>query len=388
MSFGEGHIGEVCMIIGLLGFGTIGAGVYEIIKERGAAEVRYVLDIREIGIPELTHNMEDILADSEVDTVVEVMGGLHPAYEFVTAAMKAGKSVVTANKYLVATFYDELIALAKEMGVAFRCTAAVGGGIGWLTALEKAKRAERITALEGIMNGTTNYILSNMKEKGLSFETALSEAQALGYAEADPSADIDGLDIMHKVMLSANVAYDVSVKKEELFVAGIRTITDEDVKAFGEKGLTCKILGSAFENDGAVAAFVQPTLLPADSMTASVPANFNLISYEAEHSGKMSFFGQGAGRYPTAANAVQDCLDLAAGKKEFYTNESKQIALSNDKVSYRYYIRTTAKSAKALCKEPFGPGYLTEKMSVAEMQAAMVKIKAEDEKVFIAALAE
>lgn len=376
------------MVIGLMGFGTIGAGVYEIIKERSLAEVRYVLDIREIGIPELTHSIDDLLNDSEVDTVVEVMGGLHPAYEFVTAALKAGKNVVTANKYLVATFYDELIGLAKENNVAFRCTAAVGGGIGWLTALERAKRAEKITALEGIMNGTTNYILTNMHEKGLSFYAALAEAQALGYAEADPSADIDGLDIMHKLMLSANVAFDVSVEREELPVYGIRNLRDEDVKAFKDRGLTCKILGRAFEKDGAVAAFVQPTLLEAGSMTASVPSNFNLISYDAERSGRMSYYGQGAGRYPTAANVVQDCVDIKEGVKDFYSEKSEKIHLDNSCVSYRYYIRSTAESAKPLCKKPFGVGYLTDLMSVAEMQKHMEKIKAEDDKVFIAALSE
>lgn len=376
------------MVIGLMGFGTIGAGVYEIIKERGIAEVRYVLDIREIGIPELTHDVDDLLKDPQVDTVVEVMGGLHPAYEFVSAALKAGKNVVTANKYLVATYYDELLALAKEQNVAFRCTAAVGGGIGWLTALEKVKRAEKISALEGIMNGTTNYILTNMHDKGVSFDAVLAEAQALGYAEADPSADIDGLDIMHKLMLSSNIAFDVSIRKEELPVFGIRHLTDADVKTFKEHGLTCKILGRAFAKDGAVAAFVQPTLLAAGSMTASVPSNFNLISYDAERSGRMSFYGQGAGRYPTAANAVQDCVDIKNGVKAFYSQKSEKTALDNTKVSYRYYIRTTAESAKALCKEQFGAGYLTELMTVAQMNDFMQKIKAEDEKVFIAALSE
>ena len=374
------------MIIGLMGFGTIGAGVYELAKDLKELEVRYVLDIREVGIPELTHRAEDLWEDAEVDTVIEVMGGLHPAYEFVTAALKAGKNVVTANKYLVATYYDELLALAREKGVSFRCTAAVGGGIGWLTALERVRRLEPVLAVEGIMNGTTNYILSNMTQNGLSFETALSEAQALGYAEADPSADIDGLDIMHKLLLSANIAFDVSLKKEEVPVFGIRNITDEDVRNFKEHGKTCKIMGAARREGGKVAAFVQPILLDAASLTASVPTNFNLISYETEFTGKMSFYGQGAGRYPTAANVVQDCLDIVGGVKDFYSKESIPAAVDNSIARYRYYLRTTSLKRVKVAEEHWGGAVVTKAMSVAEIKALYDEMKAEDEKVFLAAI--
>lgn len=374
------------MVIGLMGFGTIGAGVYELAQDHPELEVRHVLDLREIGIPELTHRAENLWEDPAVDTVIEVMGGLHPAYEFVTAALEAGKNVVTANKYLVATYYDELLALARKKGVAFRCTAAVGGGIGWLTALERVRRLEPVLSVEGIMNGTTNYILTNMTQNGLSFDTALSEAQALGYAEADPSADIDGLDIMHKLLLSANVAFDVSLNKEEIPVFGIRHITDEDVRIFKEHGLTCKILGSARQENGKVAAFVQPTLLPAHSLTASVPTNFNLISYETEYTGRMSYYGQGAGRYPTAANVVQDCLDLVAGVKDFYSAESASTQVDNSIARYRYYLRTTSMKRVAVKEEHWGSGIVTKPLSVAEMKKLYEEIKAEDKKPFVAAI--
>lgn len=374
------------MVIGLMGFGTIGVGVYELAKGQSDLEVRYVLDIREVGIPELTHRAEDLWEDPEVDTVIEVMGGLHPAYEFVTAALEAGKNVVTANKFLVATYYDELLALARKKGVAFRCTAAVGGGIGWLTALERVRRLEPVLAVEGIMNGTTNYILTNMAINGLSFETALSEAQALGYAEADPTADIDGLDIMHKLMLSANVAFDVSLNKEEIPVYGIRNITDEDVATFKEHGLTCKILGTARQENGKVAAYVQPTLLPAASLTASVPTNFNLISYETEYTGKMSYYGQGAGRYPTAANVVQDCLDLVAGVQDFYSKESNPTQVDNSIARYRYYLRTTSLKRVTVKEEHWGGAIVTKPLTVAEMKKLYEEIKAEDQKSFVAAI--
>lgn len=376
------------MVIGLMGFGTIGAGVYELAKGLKDLEVRYVLDIREIGIPEQTHRAEDLWEDPAVDTVIEVMGGLHPAYEFVTAALKAGKNVVTANKYLVATYYEELLELARQNGVTFRCTAAVGGGIGWLTALERVRRLEPVLAVEGIMNGTTNYILTNMTNKGLSFDIALSEAQALGYAEADPSADIDGLDIMHKVLLSANVAFDVSLNKSEIPVLGIRHITDADVCAFKDHGLTCKILGTACRKDQKVAAFVQPTLVPADSLVASVPTNFNLISYETEYTGKMSYYGQGAGRYPTAANVVQDCLDIVAGVQDFYAKAVACVPVSNEIVNYRYYIRTASPKKAAVAQEDWGDAVVTAPMTVAEMAKLYGEMRSDDENTFVAAIGE
>ena len=374
------------MNIGLMGFGTIGAGVYELCKEHPALTVKHVLDIREVGIPELTHRAEDLFEDAEVDTVVEVMGGLHPAYEFVTAALKAGKNVVTANKYLVATYYEELLALAKENNVAFRCTAAVGGGIGWLTALERVRRIEPVNAIEGIMNGTTNYILTNMTNNGLSFETALCEAQALGYAEADPTADIDGLDVKHKLLLSANIAFDVSLDVNAIFTAGIRNITDGDIKNFKDRGYTCKLLGAACKEEGKVAAFVQPNLFPADSLIASVPTNFNLITYDTTYTGQMSFYGQGAGRYPTGANVVQDLLDLVAGVEEFYSKESAPAAVENEIASFKYYLRTTSAKKDTVKAEDWGNAVLTKKMSVSAMAVLLEEIKKEDPKAFIAAV--
>ena len=372
------------MVIGLMGFGTVGAGVYELAKGQKDLEIRYVLDLREIGIPELTHRAEDLWEDAAVDTVIEVLGGLHPAYEFVSAALKAGKNVVTANKYLVATYYEELLSLAKENGVTLRCTAAVGGGIGWLTALERVRRLEPVLAVEGIMNGTTNYIISNMTENGLSFETALSEAQALGYAEADPSADIDGKDIMHKLLLSANVVFGVSLNIDEIPVWGIRYITDGDIAAFKAHGLTCKILGNARREGEKVAAYVVPMALPR-TLTAAVPTNFNLITFDTEYTGKMSFYGQGAGRYPTAANVVQDCLDLVAGVDHFYAESFEKAQACNDIASYRFYVRSkTALPAG----EQWGEGVLTAPMTVAEMAALYKQLKAADETTFVAAIGE
>ena len=206
------------MKIGLLGFGVVGRGVYDILAGREAISVRTVLCRRDLGelTARTTREMDDILADPEIDTVVEVMGGLHPAYEYVSAALKAGKHVVTSNKHLVCHYYQELTALAKENGVALRSTAAVGGGIPWLTNLEKAAKVNRISKIWGILNGTTNYIMDAMHKSDVDFADVLKQAQELGYAEADPSADIDGWDIQRKLIISANAAFGVCLKEDDV----------------------------------------------------------------------------------------------------------------------------------------------------------------------------
>ena len=192
------------MNIGLLGFGVVGGGVLELTQSRSDIAVsRVLLRSPKAGLPEglATYDFNDILTDDAIDTVVEVMGGLHPAYEYVSAALARGKNVVTANKALIAAYYTELTALAREKGAALRCTAAVGGGIPWLTNLERVKRLDTVCAVGGIMNGTTNFIMDAMHKAPVDFPAILKEAQDLGYAEADPSADIDGDDIRRKLCI-------------------------------------------------------------------------------------------------------------------------------------------------------------------------------------------
>ena len=201
------------MRIGLLGFGVVGRGVYDLTASRDDVTVAKVVCLEDVTLPDaqVTKNFQDVLNDDSIDTVVEAMGGLHPAYEFVRASIEAGKNIVTSNKALVASFYDELIPLAKEKGVCFRCTAAVGGGIGWLSELERARRMQTIEKIGGIMNGTCNYILDSMTRLGLGYAEALKQAQALGYAEANPTTDVEGIDTWHKVILSSNIAFGISL---------------------------------------------------------------------------------------------------------------------------------------------------------------------------------
>ena len=332
------------MNIALLGFGVVGGGVYEWCKERKDICVKRVLVRSEK--PEIaaiaTKAFDDILRDDTIDTVAECMGGLHPAYEYVSRALKAGKNVVTANKALVAAYYTELIALAKENGAALRCTAAVGGGIPWLINLERCARLDQLCEVGGIMNGTTNYIMDAMHRADVDFGDILKQAQELGYAEADPSADIDGDDIRRKLVISANVAFGVSIEESAVPTFGIRCVTKEDIRLFKAHGFACKMLAKAERTESGVCAYIEPTLVGANDLEAAVPANFNLISYVGEQIGRQSFFGQGAGRFPTAANVVQDCLDIAGGQKTFYAENADTAALACTE-AHPYYVR---------CKEP------------------------------------
>ena len=327
------------MKIGLLGFGTVGKGVYELTSSRSDMQVKRVLCRRELQLPDaaVTHDFHDILLDVNIDTVVEAIGGLHPAYEYVRASIEAGKNVVTANKALVATYYDTLLPLAEEKGVFFRCTASVGGGIGWLSELERVRRCETVSQVGGIMNGTCNYILDAMTRLGLSYGDALGQAQALGYAEADPSTDIDGIDTWHKLIVSSNIAFGVSLDIDGIPAAGIRYITAEDVENFRSHGYVCKLISTGTCRDGVYSAYVQPTLCPQSAPEAIVPTNYNLITLVGNISGRQSFLGQGAGRYPTAYNVVQDCVDFLSGRG-FYCGYGQKVRVEN-RTPMRYYVR-------------------------------------------------
>ncbi len=356
------------MNIGLLGFGVVGRGLYDLTAGREDMKVTKVVCLEDVTLPdaEVTKNIQDVLTDDTIDTVVEAMGGLHPAYEFVRAAMEAGKNIVTSNKALVATFYDELIPLAQEKGLCFRCTAAVGGGISWLSELERTRRTQTVEQVGGIMNGTCNYILDNMTRQGLTYEDALSQAQKLGYAEANPSTDVDGIDTWHKVILSCNVAYGMSVIPETVPVAGIRNITAQDVVNFQAHGLVCKLLSTGTYKDGKLSAFVQPTLICQGEPEAAVPMNYNLITLVGSASGRMSFYGQGAGRYPTAHNVIQDCADVLLGKG-FYSPYGEKTSACND-LKMRYYVNAPACPwLDERRQESWGSATVTVPISVSQM---------------------
>lgn len=335
------------MNLALLGFGVVGSGVFELCRNRTDIAVKRVL-LRS-DKPQVAHiatrDIADIIGDNAIDTVVEVMGGLHPAYEYVTAALRAKKNVVTANKALIAAFYEELIRLARENGVTLRCTAAVGGGIPWLTSLERVRRLDTVTQVGGIMNGTTNFIMDAMHRSPIDFGDILAQAQKLGYAEADPSADIDGDDIRRKLVISANIAFDALVAEEDIPMFGIRTVTAGDIAVFQKHGFVCKMLADAALNDSSISASIMPTLVEEHELEAAVPVNFNLITYTGEAIGRQSFYGQGAGKLATASNVMQDCIDILGGRKSFYTEKMTPMPVDNSAESRPCYIRTNAPDA-------------------------------------------
>ena len=369
------------MRIGLLGFGVVGRGVYDIVASKPDIEVVKVCCLEDVTLPdaEVTKDFNRILQDDTIDTVVEAMGGLHPAYEFVRAAMEAGKDIVTSNKALVASFYDELMPLAKEKGLKFRCTAAVGGGIGWLSEVERSRRVQTIYQVGGIMNGTCNYILDNMTRLGLDYNDVLKEAQALGYAEANPSTDVDGIDTWHKVILSSNIAFGVSLNRDQVPVAGISAISAADVENFKAHGYVCKLISTGKHLDGKYSVYVHPTLVKSNALEANVPMNYNLITLVGDTSGRMSFYGQGAGRYPTAYNVVQDLVDLLEGRG-FYSTYGESVDVDNSE-ALTWYVRGSWPGA---ADETWGDAVIVKNVSVDEMHAW----RKENPGVFIAAIAE
>lgn len=371
-----------------MGFGTVGSGAYEIIRDGGCGlSVKRILDIRiPAGYEDLvTTNYQDILSDPEIEIVAEAIGGLHPAYEFVTAALSAGKHVVSANKHLICHYYKELHELAAANGCELRFTPAAGGGIPWLYNLRRATRCDEIEALRGIMNGTTNYILDAMQNLGSDFADVLATAQELGYAEADPSADIDGWDVRRKCAISASLAFHTVLGEEDVPTFGIRYITKEDMAYFDSLGLCCKLLATARQEGGRITAYVEPTLLPADAVEGAVGSNFNCISLWGKHVGLLSFIGQGAGKYPTGSALVQDMLDIMSGSGK------TEISLTPPQMDgtlfpHRYYIRTSAPVADELVERRDGNKLITRPLHRPAIHQLAAEINNIDPQAFFAGL--
>lgn len=365
------------MDIAIIGFGVVGSGAYDTIQDgKTDLRVKKVLDlaVRPGYEDVMTTDYNEILNDPSIAIVAESIGGLHPARELVLSALNAGKNVVTANKLLMSTCYRELMETAANNGVTIRFTPSAGGGIPWLSSLRRTARAGKINKIEGILNGTTNFILDKMAHEGADFDEVLSEAQRLGYAEKDPTSDIDGLDVRYKVALSCNVATGLTVCPDEIPAFGIRHIRKCDFEWMQKEGKTCKLLGNyRLNEDGTVALFVQPAILNSDSLFASVRKNFNLVSLNGDRVGDLSFYGQGAGKDPTGFALVQDMLDLAEGSPEG-AYEYRPACVNNTNAAFRYYLRT-----------PDGAVTVTEGMSVAQMAE---KAKTLPEGTFIAALYE
>ena len=339
------------MNIALLGFGTVGSYFYKLTEGRTDLFVTTVLSRR--PRPELTCHLtadfDEIVRDKCIDCVVEVMGGLEPAYSYICAAMRAGKHVVTANKQLMCAHYEELVALANECGVSLRCTASAGGGIPWLTSLSRAARLDEIVAVEGILNGTTNYMLSAMTENGTDYAVALQEAQALGYAEADPTADVEGLDARRKLVLSVNLAWGVSVREDDIPCVGISSVTAQDIAEAKKLGLTFKLIARGEKSGDKVAAFVCPTLFPADSPEAHIGGTGNIVTFRASRFGTQSFSGAGAGGFPTGSSVLADCLDVMDGCPSFYVGSFTPCGIDLTGANAQWFCRVNGKYFTKVC---------------------------------------
>ena len=312
--------------IGLLGSGTVGSGVVRVLKENmeeitarvGTRLVLAKVLVRDKKKPrpyldgvELTDRVEDILEDEEISVVVEVMGGLHPAKEYMLRAMEAGKSVVTANTDVVAQFGQELFDMAEKHDVDFRFEASVGGGIPIIMPLKQCLTANRISEVLGIVNGTTNYMLTKMSEEGMSYDDVLKEAQEKGYAEANPSADVDGLDAARKAAILSSIAFNMRISLADVSVEGITKITPEDISYAKNLGYVVKLLAIGKETDDGINVRVHPVFLPKEHPLASVNGVYNAIFVRGNAIGEAMFYGPGAGSLPTASAVVADIIDVS-----------------------------------------------------------------------------
>jgi len=333
------------MKVAVLGFGTVGVGVWDMLEkapgfERGLVLVRAGKE----NEPFKVSSMEAICNDKSIDAVAEVMGGVEPAFTYVSMALKAGKHVVTSNKALVAAKGIELNKLALENNVSFLFSAACGGAVPFLHNLSLAALDDEIESLGGILNGTTNFMLDSMQSEGMDYAEALSIAQKLGYAEADPTADVSGMDALRKIMLACAVAYD-KLPVDGFAREGIESITAADVNDFKAMGLTCRLVTSGGEAGESVYAYVEPVLFSAGAAECSVLKNFNMAKYYGKNSGSIVYIGQGAGRYPTASAVIRDLYCI--GGVPMFKPSVREVVADNSAAIHPYYVRCSAEDKAA-----------------------------------------
>lgn len=360
------------MKVAVLGYGTVGSGVVEVLttnfesikKKAGTSlEVKYILDLKDFN----DHPLKDkfvkdisvILNDEEIDIVAEAMGGTNPAYTFVKEALLRGKSVVTSNKELVAAYGPELLELAKTNNCNFLFEASVGGGIPVIRPLNSALTADEIYEITGILNGTTNFILTKMKSEGRSFQDVLKEAQDLGYAERNPEADVEGYDACRKISILGSLALGEHVDYKEVYTKGITNITKEDMDYATKLGYSIKLLGNCKKTEDGIYASVQPTMIPNAHPLATVSDVFNAVLVKGNMVGDVMFYGRGAGKLPTASAVVADIIDAAKHKDTnimcFWSREKVALeAYENCKGAYFIRIKGDVITNSQLVQESFG----------------------------------
>ena len=366
--------------IGLLGLGTVGAGVVkvcdthreELVEKIGAAvEIAAIVD-KDMAAPRegldlaalpISSDPETILGDPSIDIAVELIGGLEPARTFVLRALAAGKHVVTANKALLATHCEELYAEARKSGRMLAFEAAVAGGIPIIRAVKDGLAANRITSLQGIVNGTANYILTKMTDEGLEFGSVLKEAQEKGYAEADPTYDIEGIDSAHKLQVLAMLAFRTSVKLGDIYVEGITQITPLDIALAREMGYRIKLLAVAKSTDGALELRVHPTMISEASPMSAVSGVFNAVFVGGDVVGDLMFYGRGAGQLPTASSVWADIVEIARRHSSGQNATAQDLPILGGKplrpkpmadIQSSYYLRVSALDQPAVLAQVAG----------------------------------
>jgi len=347
--------------IGVLGYGTVGSGVVEVLntnqesitKKAGSEiNVKYVLDLRDFeGDPiqeKVVHDYNIIANDPDIQIIVETMGGTNPAYQFVKEALERGKSVCTSNKELVAKHGAELLAIAKEKKVNFLFEASVGGGIPIIRPLNQSLTADEIEEITGILNGTTNYILTKMSTEGSDFDTVLKDAQAKGYAERNPEADVEGYDACRKIAILTSLAYGMQVDYEDIYTEGITKITDKDIKYAKALNASIKIFGTSKKVEKKVYAMVAPMMINSEHPLYSVNDVFNGIFVRGNLLGDVMFYGKGAGKLPTASAVVADVVDaakhLGTNIMTIWSSEKLELADIEDSLQ-RFFVRLSGTKA-------------------------------------------
>ena len=356
--------------VAILGFGVVGSGVAEVLATNGPhidqkvddlIRLKYILDVRDFPdspfADKVVHDFSVIENDPEVSIVVETIGGAKAALDFTRRALQAGKSVVTSNKELVAEHGYELLKLAQEKGVSYLFEASVGGGIPILRPLNQCLAANEIEEITGILNGTTNYILTRMIRGGLSFDAALKEAQANGYAEQDPTADIEGHDACRKICILASLAFGRHIYPRQVPAEGITGVTLSDVAWAEACGKKLKLLGRAIRQaDGRVCAYVSPHLVDVENPLAGVEDVFNAIAVKGNAIGDVMFYGRGAGKLPTASAVVADVIDAAKHRDEkkrvFWAEGGEDTTVSPDGLASAWYVRGSGDAGAAKAALP------------------------------------
>lgn len=352
--------------LGILGMGTVASGLIHILETNKEKifntlgkqfEVKKVLvnnlnKKRNVNLPQdvYTNNVDDIIKNENIDILVELIGGIYPAYEYVKTALFNKKHVVTANKALIATYGEELIKFAEENGVKLMYEASVGGGIPIINTMTENLTANEFEEIYGIINGTTNFILTQMSEKGLSFNEAVIEAQALGFAEADPSSDVDGDDAAYKLSILSNIAFGQNLTISKVLKQGITSISKFDMDYAKDLGYTIKLLASSIKKDDSLELLVQPTLIPSNHSLANVKNEFNAVIIKGNAVGEIMLYGKGAGSLPTGSSVLSDIIFIAKSIdiKSYNKKTSVKTYKIENKAYKKYYIRIDKNISKSI----------------------------------------